>query len=172
MTRSQPVQSVLLVCLLIRTCWRQYQLPLTGLLRSCELHYIPSATFIPCSPILHSLVASPVTSYADQILSIHRNKSSDGFSLDIPCIMLIASILKVFYWFGIYYSMSLLLQACLMIIVQAILLKVALDNRPSVGTRDGLEHNPFSEYTVEGTLQDILAGKRPFDFWRWSASRS
>ena len=41
-----------------------------------------------------SLVASPITSYADQILSIHRNKSSAGFSLDIPLIMLVASILK------------------------------------------------------------------------------
>ena len=42
----------------------------------------------------HSLIASPVTSYADQILSIHRSKTSAGFSLDIPLIMLLASILK------------------------------------------------------------------------------
>lgn len=41
-----------------------------------------------------SLISSPVTSYADQILSIHRNRSSAGFSLDIPLIMLVASILK------------------------------------------------------------------------------
>ena len=41
-----------------------------------------------------SLVLSPITSYADQIASIHRNKNSDGFSLDIPLIMLVASILK------------------------------------------------------------------------------
>jgi solute carrier family 66, member 2 len=42
----------------------------------------------------HSLVLSPITSYADQIASIHRKKTSDGFSLDIPLIMLVASILK------------------------------------------------------------------------------
>lgn len=41
-----------------------------------------------------SLVISPITSYADQIFSIHRSKSCDGFSLDIPLIMLVASILK------------------------------------------------------------------------------
>ncbi|KAH0840781.1 hypothetical protein FOPE_06038 [Fonsecaea pedrosoi] len=40
------------------------------------------------------LVLSPITSYADQIASIHRKKSCDGFSLDIPLIMLVASILK------------------------------------------------------------------------------
>lgn len=39
-------------------------------------------------------MTSPVTSYADQILSIHRSRSSAGFSMDIPLIMLIASILK------------------------------------------------------------------------------
>lgn len=44
--------------------------------------------------IFCSLISSPLTSYADQILSIHRNRSSAGFSLDIPLIMLVASILK------------------------------------------------------------------------------
>jgi len=41
-----------------------------------------------------SLITSPLTSYSDQIYSIHKNKSSAGFSLDIPLIMLVASILK------------------------------------------------------------------------------
>ena len=85
--------------------------------------------------------------------------------------MLIASILKVFYWFGTYYSTPLLLQACLMIVVQLVLLKIALDNRAASGAREGLEHKPFSQYTLEGSVQDVLGGKRPFDFWRWSATR-
>jgi hypothetical protein len=37
---------------------------------------------------------SPILSYSDQAVSMHRNKSSAGFSLDIPLIMLVASILK------------------------------------------------------------------------------
>lgn len=44
--------------------------------------------------MVHSLVTSPITSYADQIYAIRRNRSSAGFSLDIPLIMLIASIVK------------------------------------------------------------------------------
>lgn len=40
------------------------------------------------------IATSPVTSYADQIYSIHKTRSSAGFSLDIPLIMLVASILK------------------------------------------------------------------------------
>jgi len=41
------------------------------------------------------LVMSPVLSYSDQALSMHRNKSSAGFSLDIPLIMLVASLLRL-----------------------------------------------------------------------------
>lgn len=42
-----------------------------------------------------SLVTSPITSYADQIYSINKSKSIGNFSLDIPLIMLIASITKL-----------------------------------------------------------------------------
>ncbi len=40
------------------------------------------------------IVTSPITSYADQIWSMSKKRSSAGFSLDIPLIMLVASILK------------------------------------------------------------------------------
>lgn len=40
------------------------------------------------------LVLSPVFSYSDQVVSMYRNKSSAGFSLDIPLIMLVASMLR------------------------------------------------------------------------------
>ncbi|KAK4944315.1 hypothetical protein LTR10_016201 [Elasticomyces elasticus] len=117
------------------------------------------------------LILSPITSYADQIFSIHRKKTSDGFSLDIPLIMLVASILKVFYWFGAYYDKALLAQASLMIVVQSVLLKVALDNRAPTGARDGLQHTPFHGYSAENGLKDLLSGRRPYDFWQWSSAK-
>jgi hypothetical protein len=40
------------------------------------------------------IIISPITSYADQTYSIHRTKSSAGFSLDITLIMLVASMLR------------------------------------------------------------------------------
>lgn len=59
-----------------------------------------------------------------------------------------------------------------MIFVQTILLKVALDNRPPSGMRAGLEHAPFSaHHGREGVLQQMLAGKRPYQFWQWPTSR-
>lgn len=40
------------------------------------------------------IIMSPILSYSDQAVSMHRNKSSAGFSLDIPLIMLVASFLR------------------------------------------------------------------------------
>lgn len=40
------------------------------------------------------IVMSPILSYSDQVISMQRNKSSAGFSLDIPLIMLVASFLR------------------------------------------------------------------------------
>ncbi|KAH7396417.1 PQ loop repeat protein [Pyrenochaeta sp. MPI-SDFR-AT-0127] len=101
------------------------------------------------------IATSPITSYGDQIYSMHRTRSSAGFSLDIPLIMLVASILKVYYWFGARFSTSLLVQALLMIVVHLLLLHVALSNRPAPS------HLPFQ----------AQASNRPYDFWQWRSPR-
>lgn len=72
---------------------------------------------------------------------------------------------RVFYWFGDYYSLSLLTQAIIMIAVQMVLLKVALDNRPLAGAKNGVEHVPFSNVDSEKT------GARPYDFWQWKSAK-
>lgn len=40
------------------------------------------------------LITSPILSYVDQAISMRRAKSSAGFSLDIPLIMLVASMFR------------------------------------------------------------------------------
>jgi hypothetical protein len=40
------------------------------------------------------LILSPVLSYSDQAYSMYRSKSSAGFSLDIPLIMLVSSMFR------------------------------------------------------------------------------
>ncbi|EME81639.1 uncharacterized protein MYCFIDRAFT_78901 [Pseudocercospora fijiensis CIRAD86] len=107
------------------------------------------------------LVTSPVTSYADQIWSMHKRRSSAGFSLDVPLIMLVASILKVFFWFGDRYDFPLLIQAGIMIFVQLLLLRVALLYRPPFGAQHSLSR-PFqgADHTDGGI-------PRPYNFWQW-----
>ena len=41
------------------------------------------------------IILSPILSYGDQAHSMHKAKSSAGFSLDIPLIMLVASLLRL-----------------------------------------------------------------------------
>ncbi|KAI5780874.1 hypothetical protein EDC01DRAFT_710394 [Geopyxis carbonaria] len=108
------------------------------------------------------LITSPVTSYGDQIRAIHKTRTSRGFSLDTPLIMLLASILRCFYWLGADFDITLLYQSILMIVVQLTLLKVALDNRPSEAEKMA----PFAAATA-----GAAAHKRPYSFWQWRAQQ-
>lgn len=75
------------------------------------------------------LALSPITSYGDTVWSIYNSKQCAGFSLDLTAIMLISSILRVFFYFGEPYEMSLLIQSLLMIVIQLVLLRLALKYR-------------------------------------------
>lgn len=67
--------------------------------------------------------------------------------------MLTASILKIFYWPGARYDIALLVQALIMVGVQVLLLKVALDNRPA--------------WRGEGPFRGVAEDDgRPWGFWR------
>lgn len=52
-----------------------------------------------------------------------------------------------------------------MIAVQVVLLKVALDHRPSPGVKDGIEHVPFSAHAAESS-----GAWRPYNFWQWRST--
>jgi hypothetical protein len=112
------------------------------------------------------LIASPVLSYADQALSMHRSKSSAGFSLDIPLIMLVASVFRIFYYFGAKYDIALLIQSFCNIFMQLILLKIALDHRPSPSSRGGDASIPFA-----GSRDGLSGLRRPYNFWKWRSPK-
>ncbi|CAD6443499.1 2eb1b0fd-69f5-4d67-a225-85da6701a455 [Sclerotinia trifoliorum] len=112
------------------------------------------------------IIISPITSYADQTYSIHRSKSSAGFSLDIPLIMLVASFLRVFYYPGAQFDTSLLIQSFIMITMQTMLLKVALDHRPSPSSKGGDAAVPFA-----GHREGDFGGSRPYNFWQWRSPK-
>jgi hypothetical protein len=102
------------------------------------------------------ITLSPFLSYGDQAWSMWKRKSSAGFSIDIPLIMLFASMCKIFYWPGARFDTSLLLQAAFTIIMQIALLKIALDHRP-----------PPSSAPFAGAADGGSGFRRPFDFWQW-----
>lgn len=111
------------------------------------------------------IIASPILSYSDQAISMHRNKTSAGFSLDIPLIMLVASFLRIFYWPGARFDASLLVQSLIMVGMQFILLKIALDHRPSPSSKGG--EMPFAGGEADGWF----GGARPYSFWQWRSPK-
>lgn len=132
------------------------------------------------------LIFSPILSYGDQAISMQRNKSSAGFSLDIPLIMLVASffrcdnslrlrirplnvaniwLCRIFYYPGARYDTALLVQALLHVGMQLILLKIALDHRPPPSAKGGDATLPFVG-AKEGLFE-----KRPYKFWQWRSPK-
>ncbi|KAJ3578517.1 hypothetical protein NPX13_g2044 [Xylaria arbuscula] len=107
------------------------------------------------------LIVSPVLSYADQAISMHRTKSSAGFSLDIPLIMLVASLFRIFYYPGAKYDFALLIQSFCNVFMQVILLKIALEHRTPKGSEAAI---PFA-----GSQETGL--RRPYNFWQWRSPK-
>ncbi|KAK4670139.1 uncharacterized protein QC763_209080 [Podospora pseudopauciseta] len=110
------------------------------------------------------LVLSPLLSYSDQAYSMHRAKSSAGFSLDIPLIMLVASLLRIFYYPGAKFDIALLIQSLVMTVMQVVLLKIALDHRPAPSSKGGDAAVPFAKVNERER-------QRPFNFWQWRSPK-
>lgn len=98
------------------------------------------------------LVLSPLTSYLDTILSIHKNKSSSGFSIDVCGIMLIASLLRINFWIGDRFDVTLLVQSLVMVVTQLFLLYECLEHRQL-----NIKNKPISQ--------------RPWKLWDWNDKR-
>lgn len=98
------------------------------------------------------LALSPVSSYGDTIWSMYKSKSCTGFSIDITAIMLISSMIRIFFYFGNPFETSLLIQSIINIIVQVTLLSLSLQYRvlppPTTGSTSRgsiLDKNPDDE---------------------------
>lgn len=90
-----------------------------------------SPEFLPYISTAVNIIISftPLLSYGSTVLSIRRKQSSQGFSIDICGTMLVASTLRIFYYFNDPFEITLLRQCFVMVFIQTILLKVALKYR-------------------------------------------
>lgn len=80
--------------------------------------------------------------------------------------MLVASILRVFYYPGARYDRALLIQSFVMIVMQLVLLKVSLDHRPPHSSRGGEAAMPFA-----GSRDGDSGRSRPYNFWQWKSPK-
>ena len=72
------------------------------------------------------LIFGPNIAFISQILKFRSSKSSKGFSKQIIFIILLANILRIFFWVGKKFDKALLLQSLVSIIMQIFLLHESL----------------------------------------------
>ncbi|GAA5940206.1 Any1p [Sporobolomyces koalae] len=90
----------------------------------------------------------PPLAYSDQYVSICKKRNSQGFSTDIPGLLIVANVTRCIYWLGARFQVYLLVQSLLMIGAQfGILYVCLLYKQPSATT--GSRSN------------------RPFQLWQW-----
>ena len=112
------------------------------------LAVIPQQYWPDIDPALLRAIANvaisltPLYTYGTACYSIHRRRLSAGFSIDICATMLMASILRILYYFVTPFEPLLLRQALVMTLVQCALLRVLLHHRPATYSPDGLAARP------------------------------
>ncbi|KAI8071004.1 hypothetical protein BC940DRAFT_317395 [Gongronella butleri] len=75
------------------------------------------------------MVVGPILGYFDQARLIIQSKSSAGFNAKTCAILLFANILRIFFWLGKRFDVTLLLQSIVMIVAQLVLLYIVFRYR-------------------------------------------
>jgi solute carrier family 66, member 2 len=75
---------------------------------------------------------------------------------------------RIFYYPGARFDTALLIQAFIMIGVQLVLLKVALDTRPPPSSKGGEAALPFA---AAGAQDGLWGMERPYNFWQWRSPK-
>lgn len=142
------------------------------------------------------IILSPVLSYGDQAVSMHRKKSSAGFSLDIPLIMLIASLFRCVWLlscFGAEWPRALLSDGSGTRLMQKMDNRIfywpgarfdsslLLQSLIMVGMqlallKIALDHRPppsnkGGEAGLPFAAPEGLFTQRPYNFWQWRSPK-
>ncbi|KAG0267045.1 hypothetical protein DFQ27_009191 [Actinomortierella ambigua] len=84
----------------------------------------------PWNLIRIAMVIGPVTGYFHQYYTMNKMKTSMGFSSVTCGVLIVSSIIRVFFWIGEPFDMALLYQSILMIMVQLALLELCVRYYP------------------------------------------
>ncbi|KAM9301960.1 solute carrier family 66 member 2-like [Gastrophryne carolinensis] len=99
------------------------------------------------------MVVGGVLPYVPQYRQIRRTGSAEGFSTRVCLVLLVANILRVFFWWGRSFEVALLLQSVLMIGAMLAMLQLCCSVQ--------------SESHVS-TKQRYFTDFRASSFWRWN----
>ncbi|GJJ72340.1 solute carrier family 66, member 2 [Entomortierella parvispora] len=85
---------------------------------------------MPWDLIRMAMVVGPVTGYFHQYYTMYRMKTSMGFSSVTCGVLIVSSIIRIFFWVGEPFDDALLYQSILMTIVQLFLLELCVRYYP------------------------------------------
>ncbi|XP_054631973.1 solute carrier family 66 member 2 isoform X2 [Dunckerocampus dactyliophorus] len=92
--------------------------------------------------------------YVPQYQEIQRSSNTEGFSTRVCLVLLIANILRIFFWIGKQFELTLLLQSVVMILTMFAMLHLC-----------STVHNTNRVSTKQHRLTDLDLRY----FWKWSA---
>ncbi|KAF1798112.1 hypothetical protein V8B55DRAFT_1551656 [Mucor lusitanicus] len=118
-----------------------------------------------------AMVIGPVVGYIDQYFLIQRKQSSAGFNSMTCAILLFANILRIFFWIGKRFELTLLFQSIAMIITMLILLEIVVRYKhdQSFAVLYSELRSSFSSNSIE---EDLRAEENGLGLQRHSLKRS
>ncbi|KAF9195554.1 hypothetical protein BGZ50_004354 [Haplosporangium sp. Z 11] len=84
----------------------------------------------PWDLIRIAMVIGPVTGYFHQYYTMYKMKTSMGFSSVTCGVLIVSSIIRIFFWIGEPFDVALLYQSILMTVVQLFLLELCVRYYP------------------------------------------
>ena len=106
------------------------------------------------------MIFIPSIGYIFQALKFKQTKSSKGFAKFLCLLLLLANILRIFFWFGKKFSLILLFQAIVVIISQIYLIHVYLEYQEDLPMKT---EKTFREYLTN--WKETLNLKK---IWDWN----
>lgn len=107
------------------------------------------------------MIFIPSVGYFFQALKFKQTKSSKGFSKSLCLLLLLANILRIFYWIGKKFVITLLYQSIIVIISQIYLIHYFLKYQDKSKKNNVPEKSILEQMT---TWRDII---NPSKIWNW-----
>ena len=104
------------------------------------------------------IIFIPSIGYFFQAMKFKQTKSTKGFAKFLCFLLLLANILRVFFWFGKRFSSALLYQAIVVIISQIYLIHIYFEYQDELPAK--------TEKTIKEYLTNWKETLNPMNLWR------
>ena len=106
------------------------------------------------------IIFIPSIGYFFQAMKFKQTKSTKGFAKFLCFLLLLANILRVFFWFGKRFSSALLYQAIVVIISQIYLIHIYFEYQDELPAK--------TEKTIKEYLTNWKETLNPMKLWDWN----